>query len=92
MDMLTNKIINSQIAKYDDLKTLLPKKNDDSVESQKSSIAAEKMVFGGKNGKLPIFSPAERAKECYIYQINMLNLKNSSHWKLQSVTFKSENG
>ena len=74
MDMLNNKIINSSV-KYGDRKKLLPKENDDlnSVESQKSSIAAEKMVFGGKNGKLPVFSPAERAKECYIYQINGLS-------------------
>ena len=82
MNMLKNKIINSP-TKYGDRKKLLPKKNDDlnSVESQKLSITAEKTFFGGKNGTIPVFSPAERAKECYIYQINLSNSgsKKSSH-------------
>ena len=69
--MPNNEIINS-FAKYGDRKKLLPKKDDDlnSVESQKLTIAAEKTFFGGKNGSIPVYSPAERVKECYTYQIN----------------------
>ena len=68
MDVLNSKIKLNSVPKNDDRKKLLPKMNVEanSVESHKLSVAAEKTFFGGKNGTIPVFSPAERAKESYI--------------------------
>ena len=63
MDMLHNKIINNIPPKHTEHKKLLPKMVPTTVVM---TVAAEKTFFGGKNGSVPVFSPAERAKECYM--------------------------
>ena len=63
MDMLNNKIINNIPPKHTEHKKLLPKMVPTIVVT---TVAAEKTFFGGKNGSVPVFSPAERAKECYM--------------------------
>ena len=63
MDMVHNKMINNTPPKHTEHKTLLPKIVP---KTDAMSIATEKTFFGGKNGRVPVFSPAEKTKECYI--------------------------
>ena len=61
--MFHKKIINNNSPKHTEHKKLLPKMVP---ITDVKTVATEKTSLGGKNGSVPVFSPAERSKECYI--------------------------
>ena len=63
MDTRNNKINNNILMKHSDHKKLLPKML---AKTDIMSVDTEKTIFGGKNGAVPVYSPAEKLKECYI--------------------------